>query len=617
MNGGTVTKDVYGGGALANSNKGNWDASTNTWAEGKVVNGKTEYTTTVNLTGGTIGGEAYGGGLGEKTGVNGATSDVEAIVYGDVLVDLNKDVDKTAKGCIVDRIFGANNVNGTPKGHVRVHVHATQNKDMADISTKVKGAFDVSYVFGGGNAADYVPDEDRQSTEVIIEGCGLTSINEVYGGGYGAATPGTNVMINGTDSINNVFGGGYGAGADNPGANVGYRTGGTIAYGKDTDKEDAKIAVVELLAGKVNNVYGGSNTKGDIRGGASVNADTKWSEGIDDPCAVLKVDKIYGGGKDAPMEGGAEIVVDCMPRDFVSEIYAGAENADVENDVSLTITSGRFGGVYGGNKSGGELHGGIKVNIEECDVCPTPVVIGELYGGGNLAPYSIYGYYEKDGKLVPRTEEEYNKMTDAEKEAEGILEGPHEGPIINIRSFTSIGNIYGGGLGEEAVLIGNPVVNINEAYVERKYAGDYAGETRNGVDIPAYSKSDDKIGVIGNVYGGGNAAKVIGNTTVNVGTEVGDYVLVNSIIPGKTGVESYFVRTGGSGTTTDPYVYTLAKDVESAYETNGNGEKKAQKDVQYFYLIVGANVKGNIYGGGNNAEVTGSSNVVIGKKKVE
>ncbi|MBO7044800.1 MAG: hypothetical protein J6W38_00365 [Prevotella sp.] len=624
MNGGTVTKDVYGGGALANSNKGNWDASNNTWAEGKVVNGKTEYTTTVNLTGGTIGGEAYGGGLGEKTGVNGATSDVEAIVYGDVLVELNKGVAEDAKGCIVDKIFGANNINGTPKGHVRVHVHATQNKDLADIRTKSNSAFDMSYVFGGGNAADYVPEDAVQSTEVIIEGCGLTSIEEVYGGGYGAATPGTSVQINGTEIINNIFGGGYGAGADNPGANVGYLTGGTTAYGKDLNVEDAKIAVVELFAGKVNNVYGGSNTKGDIRGGASVNADTKWAGESTDPCDVLTVDKIYGGGKDAPMEGGAEIVVDCMPRDFVSEIYAGAENADVENDVSLTITSGRFGGVYGGNKSGGELHGGIKVNIEECDVCPTPVIIGELYGGGNLAPYSIYGYYEdkdenghvildNDGNPVmkPRTEEMYNEMLKTEAgrqqlEAEGILEGPHEGPIINIRSFTSIGNIYGGGLGEEAVMIGNPVVNINEAYVERKYADDYAGETRNGVAIPAYSESKDKIGVIGNVFGGGNAAKVIGNTTVYVGTEVGDYVLVNSIIPGKTGVESYFVRDGDS--------YILAKDKEGAYVINDNGEKKAKAGITYYYLIVGANVKGNIYGGGNNAEVTGSSNVVIGKR---
>ncbi len=655
MLGGTVGNELYGGGDMAD------------------VGGNT----TVSLTGGQITNTAYGGARG--------TADNAANVGGDVLVELNKGVAEDAKGCIVDKVFGANNVNGTPTGHVLVHVYATQNASTENISTKIgpvyspskmqgdsEGyidylsrliamakpngtvldgidaakistaeatisgktekslepedktaignaakdviteldntySYDVTNVFGGGKSSDYVSavDEPKQSTEVIIEGCDLTSINEVYGGGYGAATPGTNVLIKGSYIINNVFGGGYGAGTDNPGANVGYKT-----YPLDnpptTDEAKAAYvygsgkAVVELIAGKLRNVYGGSNSKGDIREGSSINANTTGEpEGYEDPCDVLKVDTIYGGGKDAPMEGGTEIVLDCMPKDWVGEIYAGAANADVANDVSLTITSGKFGSVFGGNKEGGELHGSITVNIEECDVCPTPIIIGELYGGGNRAPYSIYGYYEveEDGETVlkPRTKEMYDAMTDEEKAAEGIKQGPHRDPIINIRSFTSIGNVYGGGLGEDAELIGNPTVNINEAYVERDYAGDYSGETRNGVVIPKYIKDKDRIGVIGNVFGGGNAAKVIGNTTVNVGTEQGDYVRVNSIIPGKTGVKSYFVKN-------EDGTFTKASGV-------------AQEGVTYYYLIVGANVQGNIYGGGNAAEVTGNTNVVIGKKK--
>ena len=50
MNGGTVNDDVYGGGALAN---------TNTETSSSVP-----YTTTVNLYGGMINGDTYGGGLG-------------------------------------------------------------------------------------------------------------------------------------------------------------------------------------------------------------------------------------------------------------------------------------------------------------------------------------------------------------------------------------------------------------------------------------------------------------------------------------------------------------------------------------------------------------------------
>ena len=34
----------------------------------------------------------------------------------------------------------------------------------------------------------------------------------------------------------------------------------------------------------------------------------------------------------------------------------------------------------------------------------------------------------------------------------------------------------------------------------------------------------------------------------------------------------------------------------------------------YYKKVQGADIRGNIYGGGNNAEVTGDTNVVIGRK---
>ena len=78
-------------------------------------------TTRVNLYKGTIHGDAYGGGLGQKNGVNGATSNVEAFVGGDVLVTLD--------GAKVQQVFGCNNLNGTPKGAVEVHVYRTVGSD--------------------------------------------------------------------------------------------------------------------------------------------------------------------------------------------------------------------------------------------------------------------------------------------------------------------------------------------------------------------------------------------------------------------------------------------------------------------------------------------------------
>ena len=535
---GTINGDVYGGGALG---KANTLSATNT--------------TIVNLLGGTINGDVYGGGLGNattaadvgntKVNLNGMTTEELNSFSGDFKTLLTTTLtglkEFTKKGAVVKgNVFGANNVNGTPKGHVLVHVHGTQNENTTAINAKVDGKYDVTGVYGGGKSSDYVPTDTKQSTEVIIEGCDLTSIYEVYGGGYGAATPATDVLIKGTKIIENVFGGGYGAstaGFTNPGANVGYHT--------DKSKYDLGTgkALVRLMAGTIKNVYGASNTLGDIRGGSNVtNVANDGSAGC---CEKLTVGEIYGGGKKADMFGGAEIILGCMPNDWIGAIYAGAENANVGGDVGLTLTSGKFERVFGGNKSGGKIDGYIEVNIEENPECGTPIIIGELYGGGNEAAYTIPEKYGAN-YLSPR---------------------------VNVRAFTSIGTIFGGGLGKTATVTGNPWVNINEVAGGREYAG----ETRtleDGTKVTLYErKADGKMGVIGTVFGGGNAAPVIGNPRVEIGTAAKQKMLS-----------------------------LQTKDVDGKVI-------EVEKDV------LGADIRGNVYGGGNNAAVTGDPKVVIGQEK--
>ena len=98
--------------------------------------GLVKESTEVHLTGGTILHDAFGGGKGTRgTDVNG-TNAIPAIVGGNTTVELNKDVANNTRGCSVERIFGCNDLNGTPKGHVTVHVYKTQHKDKQDIETK-------------------------------------------------------------------------------------------------------------------------------------------------------------------------------------------------------------------------------------------------------------------------------------------------------------------------------------------------------------------------------------------------------------------------------------------------------------------------------------------------
>ena len=581
MTGGLILKDLYGGGALADTQTDNWDATANEnaggWADAEKKSAL--HTTTVRLTGGRVGEEVFGGGLGE--------AGKPAYVWGDVLIDLNgttssgttgTPIADNANGCVVGQIFGCNNINGTPKGDVMVHVYATQNAAATQIANagevtnaKVKGRYDVTAVYGGGNQAAYEPEGGKntnKSTKVIIDGCGLTSIRQVYGGGNAASTPATNVEVNGTYEILELFGGGNGLdnlpdGRPNPGANVGYKN--YTVYEKDGEdnwvaKDDPAYdtkeertagnsaitygtgqASINVFGGTIHRVFGGSNTKGNVRQTAVTLLDEN-SE-----CEFC-VDEAYGGGKSAPMDAEAQLHMACIPG--LSAAYGGAEAAEIQGNVTLNITNGTFDRVFGGNNLSGTINGSITVNIEETGC--KPIKIGELYGGGNQAGYSVYGYDSDDKPIESGTTPIYND------------------PQVNIKSFTSIGDVYGGGLGSGATMVGNPTVNVN--VTNGKYYNDdvsVVGENaKTPGDYPIPSHAKGKMGAINNVFGGGNAAKVIGNTNVNIGTQ----------------------------STVD-------------YVSKGSNETEAQTGL----TVLGADIRGNVYGGGNNAEVTGNTNVTIGK----
>ena len=670
--GGTITRDVYGGAALAQSNT----KSTTTTGD----NPTTTYpTTTVNLFGGIIGGDAYGGGLGDadtaadvgntKVNLNGmALSEFSSLPTGDFKTllssiltahDANEDGDTSdegvdyyiadkAKGCIVNRIFGANNVNGTPLGDVTVHVYATQNshtsktnvgakmvkddvslnkgdsesdadylarlrailRDKIVIASAVDGIdvssyddtfftstdastfktaietlttdldakaateagltamnavrYDVEAVYGGGNEAAYVPTTPYlptdaptgSKTQVIIDGCDYTSIEYVYGGGNAAAVPETNVTVNAAYEIYNVFGGGNGrdnlsSGAANPGADVGvYKNASNqeVTYGTGN-------ATTRLIGGTVYEAYGASNTKGNIKG--TVDIDT-GSGG----CCTLNVEKMVGAGKNADIDGDVNLVLGCKPASKIAEIYGGADNANVNGSVSLTVTSGNYGKVFGGNNLGGIIKGSITLNIEETGECDTPINIDELYLGGNQAAYSVYGYKEVSGVLVPRSS--LSDGTLAYDEPTSHPTGQlYADPVLNVISCTSIGEVFGGGLGENAIMYGNPTVNINMI----------PGSKAALIDRDKNETPDDPtgklLGTIGDVFGGGNQAAVIGNTTVNIGTAT---------------------------------TVTLTS-VDDDPDTNNVDEKHP--------AVEGAYITGSVYGGGNEADVTGNTNVNV------
>lgn len=618
----TVGHDVYGGGALANTNMSNlsYDANDNEVID--LVSNDCKKTIVNLYPGATIGNDVYGGGRGrEKTSNEQSGAAISATVYGDVTVFQYGAVliaNYDSYGLATSgRIFGCNNVYGSPRGHAKVYVKQTAsyagNNQVLSTALERESAtgnhtYQLAAVYGGGNKAEYVPFNDNDFSEVFIDPdeCDEVSIHSIYGGGNAAATPATQVTISGAYEIEYIFGGGNGAGQGNLGANVGYHY-----YSTPEDDVAARAdkiygtgtATTAIYGGRIHYIYGGSNTLGNVRETAVSMLD-ELSE-----CALV-VDGIYGGGREAYMEGSTKLEMGCVTG--MAEIYGGSEKADVGSNVELTITSGHFGKVFGGNNKGGRIFGSITVNIEQTGC--VPITIDELYLGGNNAPYSVYGYNNTTTTVDFGDENEHEYVTHYGLNESG--ENPYPDPRLNIRSFKTIGTVYGGGNGRLAVMVGNPIVDINvtKGWVN----GEYAGSNSNYADYRANSTGLSPDGVITHdVYGGGNAAPVKGKTRVRIGDKLGETVSLKSM-------EMLYNQIGVSGERRgDVRIDRATKDGKNAItytvlKNEGGNWVADQTKTPYTetitQVVTGVTINGNVYGGGNEAIVTKGTDVQIGKK---
>ncbi len=406
---------VYGG---ASQNKG---GSVNLYVSGGTMDGSvyggSNYTgvlsggTNVQLHGGTINGSIYGGGNG-KGGATNITTAVAVKVYG---------------GSVTGAVYGCNNVSGAPQSTVTVDVYGT---DPAPST----GSYAIYQVFGGGNQAAYsgTPAVKVHCTDANKD----ISVEEIYGGGNQAEVAATNVTIEAGNIIGNVYGG-----------------------GRQADVNGNTSVVVN--GGTVRHVFGGNNISGNISGSLNVNVNKTSA-------CPLKIGQVFGGGNEAASQVG-NISIACTgtlvsplgdgerygyDHEGIGAVYGGANNADIDGDISLTITSGIVDSVFGGNNAGGVIDGDITVTINKngSSSCASDWYVGYVFGGGNMAEYT-------------------QKTADH--------------PVVNVQAGKVTHHVFGGGNGADAIVNGNPQVTLSNTA---------------------------QVG--GNVFGGGNAAEVKGSTNV-------------------------------------------------------------------------------------------------------
>ena len=481
--------------------------------------------TTVNVIDGHVYASVYGGGLGDSVYLNTLLSEtghtnIAAKVSGNSVVNIGQVNEGTYSGnaTIDGYVFGGNNNNGSPAGTATVNIYKTAHTTGDDGNTvpitpelnivqmankwwksnptptdsgSLNSYYALKGVYGGGNLAHKA---SSGLSTVHVWGC-ENSIKYVYGGGKAADLAGSAAVIVDGGHIYQVFGGGDGS-VEGTYANI---LGGTNTT---------------INGGYMHYVFGGSNTRGTITGTKEVNIADAGS--CVDPIIYnffaggnlaassgnietnvtncnVKFGNFYGGANQASITGN---VTTTIKGGTYRQIFGGSKSADITGNVTVNFNGGTVGNLFGGNNTSGEISGTIVVNVEKNSECGFS--IDYVYGGGRDAAYGDGGHNHGNYPQV------------------NII---HTG--ANTATEKVVYDVFGGGLGTGAQVYGNPQVNIGDGVgghtvtVGRNVFGGGSAAQVNGNTAVKVLGTTTSVG--SNVYGGGNEATVTGNTDVQIG----------------------------------------------------------------------------------------------------
>ncbi|MBP5190845.1 MAG: hypothetical protein J6031_08035, partial [Bacteroidales bacterium] len=240
-------------------------------------------------------------------------------------------------------------------------------------------------------------------------------------------------------------------------------------------------------------------------------------------------DDVYGGSNKADIVGNVTLNVE---GGSITNLFGGSKGtaetaANISGNVTLNIYGGTIGNAFGGCNVNGQIGGQIVVNVINNSSCGFS--INNVYGGGQDA---AYGTSESNRGNYPQVN------------------------IMHTGSARVNNNVFGGGLGATAQVYGNPQVTVG-------YTGTITVGTTDVTTSPTVTIGE-------NVFGGGSAAQVNGDTKTTV---------KGSSVVGKN------VFGGGNEAAVD-----------------------GDTDVR---LLDKVRVYGNVYGGGNQGEVTGDTKVIV------
>lgn len=525
--GGTIKNNVYGG---SNRNKiaGNVDINMiGGTVEGAIyggsnTSGNIEGNVDISIEGGTIGltqtqDAVFGGGYGTSTNINKNVN----ITIKDTANDIN----------ILGNVYGGGslgNILGTT--NINVEDHYSDNYDISIIGN----------IFGGGKGI-FAGTSPRSNGNVTVNIDGGTYENlDVYGGYNANGTiPNSNVLVNIGENyktkINDVYGGGNQANIANTTTSVIVKmySNATVsnAYngGNNAGINGTNTREIYAIGATVGNMFGGSNNDGALQF-----SNVYVSDGA-------KIGNVFGGGNKAEITGNTN--VDITDSEVTENVYGGGNQANVGTYTDVDISNSIINKAYGGGNAGAVAYiaTGTPANENTTNVdIISGSVVGTVYGGGCSAAI-----------------------------------GANSNIYIENSTIT---NVFGGGEGENAIVVGSTNVNTN------------------GIDTDTQT---GKVDILENIYGGGDLGKVNENTVITTSkTEV-----ANSIYGGGNQADVGINATVTCLQTTAGTVY-------------GGGMNGAVGGATAVSILEQSTINNNVFGGGSQGDVTGNTVVSLDNSKV-
>lgn len=590
-----VTEAIYGG-CRMNGVRGE-DLEHNTYPTNSLV--LVEGGDFSDMTGGIFGGSDISGFVSNwsRVVVNGSTA-IVGNVYGGGNGGYYYEEDGTTGTYIVKRTQGgqllATGVGSAPKC-IYSGVDIWSGRVGID-------ANHIGQVFGGGYGQ--LTSTDRN----VVVNIGAIDAEEtdpkplIYGEIYGGSALG-NVNFNSTDSttvnffngklVGSLYGGGLGyKDAVDPDNDVEAKVKGKVFVNISTEDQNVENCFIDLRNASV---FGCNNTNGSPQNDVEVHVwktahtatDSAFYIGTPPSSLTYAIDQVFGGGDQAnyaPENGSTSstkkatvYVHGCS--NTIRRVFSGG-NAAAAVGVTDTIEGGRFDYVFGGGN--GE---DIAANI---GAGGTHLVVS----GGKIT--HLFGGSNEQGVITGPIYTEVNgDNTGCEQHITEFFGGSNMAAINTTSGVYSVlkcgagtfGEVYGGC--NKAHIIGDVTLDIKGGTIQTVYGGSKgeAGEGDTGAaNITGKVTLNLEGGHITNAFGGSN---VHGNITDTITVNVIDYE------EEYCGLELTNVYGGSNHANYSPTPASITSPIVNV-------------------IHIADSIKGNVYGGGNEAEVTAYPRVNIG-----